>query len=98
MFDCRMFVLFVNLERGYLEARADGLFREESALVEVKFVPYAKPLGLMETARQKKNLSVERMSDNILKRKKTHHYFYQVQGAWNITGRQFGYFVVRTDK
>ncbi|KAJ8883049.1 hypothetical protein PR048_014888 [Dryococelus australis] len=67
--------------------------RAESALVEMKFVSSAKPLGLIETARYKKNFFLKRMTDNILKRKKTHYYFYQVQGARNITGCQFCYFV-----
>ncbi|KAJ8889387.1 hypothetical protein PR048_008886 [Dryococelus australis] len=85
-------------------ARSDGLVGEGNVLVEVKFVTSAKPLVLMETARQKKkkkkkkNLFLEMTSDNILKRKKTHHYFYQVQGALNITGCQFCYFLVMTDK
>ncbi|KAJ8882353.1 hypothetical protein PR048_014155 [Dryococelus australis] len=91
MFECRQVWHFVDLESSYLGARPACLVREESALVEVKFVPSAKPPGVMETARQNRTY-------NTLKRKKTHRYFYKVQGVRNITGRQFCYFVVMTDK
>ncbi|KAJ8896139.1 hypothetical protein PR048_001482, partial [Dryococelus australis] len=37
-------------------------------------------------------------SDNILTSKKTHHYFYQVQGALNITSCQFCYFLIMTNR
>ncbi|KAJ8897179.1 hypothetical protein PR048_002525 [Dryococelus australis] len=49
--------LNANMERGYLWTRPDGLVREESALAKVKFATSAKPLGLMETGRQKKTTS-----------------------------------------
>ncbi|KAJ8883415.1 hypothetical protein PR048_015258 [Dryococelus australis] len=69
-----LYGIFVDMERCCLGARPGCLVREESALVEVKFVPSAKPLGLMETARQKRNFFLERMSDNILKHAKMHYY------------------------
>ncbi|KAJ8895962.1 hypothetical protein PR048_001303 [Dryococelus australis] len=49
-----MYGIFVDLERCYQGTRPSCLVREESALVEVKFVPSSKILGLMETARKKK--------------------------------------------
>ncbi|KAJ8884090.1 hypothetical protein PR048_015947 [Dryococelus australis] len=86
--------IFVNFECGYLGARPRSFVREESALVEVKFVPSAKPLRLLD----KKKLLFGDDIQNILKRKKMHHYFYQVQGAQNITRCQFCYFVVMTNR
>ncbi|KAJ8886010.1 hypothetical protein PR048_012216 [Dryococelus australis] len=47
--------ILVDLECCYLGARPGCLVREESALVDVKFVSSVKPLSLMETARQKNN-------------------------------------------
>ncbi|KAJ8893025.1 hypothetical protein PR048_005606 [Dryococelus australis] len=73
--------LFVDLTHGFLGASPDGLVKNENSLIEMKCVPSA--------------IRIEK--DGKLYLKKTHKYFYQVQGMLNISGRDTCYLVVMSD-
>lgn len=89
--------LFIDLKYGFLGSSPDGLICEENALIEVKCAPSAVHHGLRETAARKKTFFLQINNDGNLLLKRSHPYYYQVQGTLNITDRDFCYFVVMSD-
>lgn len=89
--------LFVDLEHGFLGASPDGVVADENALVEVKCVPSAIKDGLQEKAKKNKSFFLQ-LTDDKLELKKSHTYYYQVQGTLNVANYDFCYFVVMTDQ
>lgn len=85
------FGLFVCLERPYLGATPDRLLFNNS-LIEVK-CPYTNRFKKID---EKTVPYLERDFSNNLRLKKSHPYFYQVQGQMYATGRKVCEFVVWT--
>ncbi|XP_063227183.1 uncharacterized protein LOC134533624 [Bacillus rossius redtenbacheri] len=88
--------LFVDLAYGFLGASPDGLLRDENSIIEVKCVPSAIGIGLKEMAKQKKSFFLEENEGKLILRK-THNYFYQIQGTLNISERDACYLIVMSD-
>lgn len=89
--------IFISSDYPYLAATPDGLVGEDS-LVEVKCLPSVKDKLLMDVAKEKKSTLCLEIKNGCLQLKKTHRYYYQVQGQLNITGRSYCDFIVLTDK
>ncbi|XP_077484482.1 uncharacterized protein LOC144094390 [Amblyomma americanum] len=86
--------LFVDLEHGFLAASPDGVV-DEDRIVEVKCPLTAKEDEPLEAAR-KFSEKKEKEGDPVLRR--SHRYFYQVQGQLHVTRRSICDFVVYTTK
>jgi hypothetical protein len=80
----------------YLGATPDGLIGDE-ALVEIK-CPYSAREDTPTEAIVKKKVKFASFIDNIFKLKRNHDYFYQIQGQFHVTQRQYCYFVFWTPK
>ncbi|XP_047023593.1 uncharacterized protein LOC124632693 isoform X2 [Helicoverpa zea] len=86
--------LFVCMDKPYLGASPDGLLGTDG-LVEIKCPSSAAGLSPLEAVRQQKiKFCLE--TANGMKLKKTHNYYFQVQGQLMVTKRKFCYFVVWT--
>lgn len=88
--------LFVDFDLPYLAASPDGLVGDDS-IIEIKCPFSIKDFTPMEAYNEKKLKFMEIQSNNLIL-KKTHIYYYQVQGQLHITNRQFCYFIVWTLK
>ena len=80
----------------YLGATPEGLI-DDGAIIEVKCPESAASLSSEEAVSAKK-LQYLKLENNELKLKRTHRYYYQVQGQLNITGRKYCIFAVWTPK
>ncbi|KAJ8313214.1 hypothetical protein KUTeg_009233 [Tegillarca granosa] len=90
--------LFISPEHPFLAASPDGKIVEEggeTGLIEIKNLLHNKPINLFEAVKTVSNFCLE-LDGNNLKLKRTHDYFYQVQGQLNITDFPWADFVVRT--
>ncbi|KAL4119666.1 hypothetical protein QTP88_012458 [Uroleucon formosanum] len=92
----RLAGLFVDLNLPYLAASPDGLIGDDS-IIEIKCPISIKDLTPKNAYNEKKLSFMEVQLDNLIL-KKTHIYYYQVQGQLHITNRTFCYFIVWTPK
>lgn len=85
--------LFVHEETGYLGASPDGIV-SDNGLLEIKCLHAVHKSGksLMEYL-QNKPLCVE-LQNNKIKLKRTHSYYYQVQGQLNICKKDVCFFII----
>lgn len=88
--------LFVHMDYPYLGASPDGLV-EDDGVVEVKCLPSIGNMTFEEAIAAKKNICLA-FVDEKLSLKKTHDYFYQIQGQLAIANREFCDLVVYADK
>jgi len=79
-----------------LAASPDGLIGDDS-IIEIKCPISIKDLTPKDAYNEKKLSFMEVQLDNLIL-KKTHIYYYQVQGQLRITNRTFCYFIVWTPK
>ncbi|XP_063931863.1 uncharacterized protein LOC135143855 [Zophobas morio] len=86
--------LFVDLENGFLAASPDGLIGE-NGILEVKCPKSAENLTVEEASKTLKQFYIDKKQGCL---KRTHNYFYQVQGQLHISNREFCDFVVWTRK
>ncbi|KAI4463178.1 exonuclease phage-type/recb c-terminal domain-containing protein [Holotrichia oblita] len=86
--------LFVDTEYGFLAASPDGLIGE-NYLIEVKCLYSLNKTGetLEDAVQAKKNVCIE-LVNGKLQLKRSHNYFYQIQGQLHISKRQCCYFVI----
>lgn len=89
--------LFVDEQFHFLAASPDGLINHDGIL-EVKCPFSIKHITPQEAAINKilKYLIVNK--EGAIELKRTHHYFYQIQGQLHITKRKYCYLVVWTPK
>lgn len=88
--------LFVDPTLPYLAASPDGLIGDNS-IIEIK-CPFSIRDFTPENAYKENKIKYLEQKDDKLSLKKSHDYFYQVQGQLHITQRKFCYFVVWTPK
>jgi YqaJ-like viral recombinase domain len=88
--------LFVHMEYPYLGASPDGLV-DDDGVVEVKCLPSIGNLSFKDAIEVKKNICLA-FVDNKLSLKKSHYYYYQIQGQLAIANRDFCDLVVYADK
>lgn len=88
--------LFIDINNPYLGASPDGLVGEDG-MVEVKCLHSVQEEDLPEAVKDKqKGLCLEKSKNGKLQLKKTHYYYFQVQGQLNLWKRQWCAFVVFT--
>lgn len=88
--------LFIDMEHPFLGASPDGLVNDDG-LVEIKCLHSVKEQDLINEVKTNKSICLELFEGN-LRLKRTHNYFYQVQGQLNIAKREWCDFVVFTRK
>ncbi len=86
--------LFVNPKFPFLGASPDGLVEKENALIEVKCPYHAKDEKI--TAETVTFLENSDSGSPVLKR--SHNYWFQVQGQLGIVKKELCYFIVFTQK
>lgn len=86
----------MDVDLPFLAASPDGLVGENS-IIEIK-CPFSIKDFTPQDAHEQKKLKYIDMQKDELVLKKTHLYYYQVQGQLHITRRQFCYFIVWTPK
>lgn len=84
--------LFVDLNFSFLGASPDGFILAENAILEIK-CPYE---GRNDKITVGKKFPCLENRQNKVCLKKTHPYFFQVQGQLNISGASHCYFVIFT--
>src|SRR5579863_7707284 len=84
--------LFVNLEHSYIAASPDGV-TSDGGIIEVKCPYSAREMTVAEAEKKIKNFYIK---DGKLKR--THDYYYQIQGELHCTGAKYCNFIVYTSK
>lgn len=86
--------LFVTESDPYLGASPDGLVGSDG-LVEIKCIPKIGEKSLLDAAvEQGSSICLEVKKDGGLQLKKSHDYFFQIQGQMNIADKVFCDFVV----
>jgi len=85
--------LFVDIWKGFLAASPDGLVGREG-LVEVKCPLRCAGQSVLELTRADKNFCLKEDGEGVLKLKKNHNYYYQIQGQLHIANRSRCYFMV----
>lgn len=86
--------LFVHKKYPFLAATPDGLIGDRG-VVEVKCPFSAAKYTPLEAINNKK-IKFAFAEDSQLRLKRTHNYYYQVQGQLQITGREYCIFLVWT--
>lgn len=87
---------FVDFQYNYLGASPDGLIGNDF-IVEIKCPYSCRFITVQEGFATGKLKFLESQSGN-LRLRKTHNYYFQVQGQLRVTGRSHCYFVVWTPK
>jgi len=86
--------LFVDLHKGFLAASPDGTVGKDG-LVEVKCPLSCRDESIEDLARQDHSFCLEyHTGEDKLRLKRTHNYYYQVQGQLHIANRDKCYFMV----
>lgn len=88
--------LFVDLDKSFLAASPDGLIGDD-AIIEIK-CPYKISEMSPKEAIENKIIDCCILENDMLKLKRTHNYYYQVQGQLHVTQRKFCYFVLWSPK
>ena len=78
--------LFVDTSKGYLAATPDGTISND-ALVEVKCPIKGVEKSLQDLATTDSNFCLHQTDCGKLKLKKSHNYYYQIQGQLHIAKR-----------
>jgi len=81
----------------YLASSPDGLIGDNS-IIEIKICPFSIRDFTPKNAYKENKIKYLKQKGNKLVLKKSHDYYFQVQGQLHITQRKFCYFVVRTPK
>ena len=94
--------LVISIHHPWIAASPDGLVNDPSSsdpfgLVEYKN-PYSHRNSDLQTAAKSKDFCLTVNVEGKLCLKKTHHYYYQLQGAMFCTDRKWCDFVVRTNE
>ena len=84
--------LFVNPDFPYLAASPDGVIESKNEIVEIK-CPFN---GRNKKIQEGKDFSFLTVEDNKLTLKKTHNYYYQIQGQMACSQKYVCQFVVFT--
>lgn len=85
---------FIDYEKPYLGASPDGLIGERG-IVEIKCPQVAGNMSPKDAARKKVVKFMDILNDK-LHLKRTHNYYFQVQGQLHITKREYCIFIVWT--
>jgi len=86
--------LFVDTRKGYLAATPDGTVGED-ALVEVKCPMKCKENRLEDLAKTDSSFCLEfDTEEDKMRLKKSHNYYYQIQGQLHVARRSACYFLV----
>lgn len=85
--------LFVDVQHPYLGASPDGLVGNDT-LVEVKCLFSLKDVPLQQALSAPVRKICMELIDNAPRLRRTHKYYYQVQGQLNICDREYCDFVV----
>lgn len=85
--------LFIHDKFGFLGASPDGLIGEDG-LIEVKCPSSAVDMTIEEAIDKVKSLCLEKTVDSVIRLKRNHDYYYQVQGQLQICKRSWCDFVV----
>ena len=89
----RKTVRFADKEHKFLVAIPDGLINSDK-MVDIRCPLRCSKLSMEKVAVEDENFCLERCEDGRLKLREDHDYFYQVQGALNLSLRDFCFFVV----
>ncbi|CAH1163408.1 unnamed protein product [Phaedon cochleariae] len=90
---------WIDLQYGFLGASPDGIVLSEDSMIEVKCIYSASKLELKKHTLDevidimKSKICLERHDDQI-RLKRTHNYYYQIQGQLNIARKSKCYFIV----
>jgi len=86
--------LFVSTEKGYLAASPDGIVGKDG-LVEVKCPIKCIENSIEDLARQDQSFCLQfDFTNEKLRLKRNHNYYYQIQGQLHISNRSKCYFMV----
>lgn len=85
--------LFVDIWKGFLAASPDGLVGRDG-LVEVKCPLRCADMSALQLARKDSSFCLQEVEDGVLRLKKNHNYYYQIQGQLHIASRSVCYFLV----
>jgi len=85
--------LFVDIWKGFLAASPDGMVGKDG-LVEVKCPLRCADLSALELARKDSSFCLKEVEEGVLRLKKNHNYYYQIQGQLHIASRSVCYFMV----
>lgn len=88
--------LFVDPELPFLAASPDGLIEKDS-IIEIK-CPFSIRESTPENAFIENKIKYLEKKDEKLVLKKSHDYYFQVQGQLHITQKNYCYFVIWTPK
>jgi hypothetical protein len=88
--------LFISEQHPFLAASPDGMIGD-FGLIEIK-CPYTARELTPEEAIISKKIKFAKLENGSLKLKRTHAYYFQVQGQLLITNRSLCYFVIWTPK
>uniref|UniRef100_A0A1Y1LUC9 YqaJ viral recombinase domain-containing protein n=1 Tax=Photinus pyralis TaxID=7054 RepID=A0A1Y1LUC9_PHOPY len=86
--------LVIDDELPYLACSPDGLVGN-NCIIEIKCSPKSGPLSPLEGAKQKK-IDFCVIENGKLTLKRSHNYYYQIQGALHICKKQLCYFIIYT--
>ncbi|XP_076381283.1 uncharacterized protein LOC143260253 [Megalopta genalis] len=89
--------LFIDAEIPFLGATPDGII-DDDGIVEIKCPKTAEKFSPEEAIKNIQPLRRIFEDDAGTALRRTHHYFYQVQGQLHITGRQYCLFCLWTPK
>jgi hypothetical protein len=84
--------IIISEHHPFLAASPDEVIGDDG-LIEIK-CPYTARDFTPENAIISKKIKFASLENGHLKLKRTHAYYFQVQGQLLITGRQFCYFVI----
>lgn len=89
--------LYIDEKLNFLAASPDGIINDDGIL-EIKCPHSIKAITPQDAAINKTLKYLIVSKEGVIELKRTHHYYYQIQGQLHITKRKYCYFVVWTPK
>ena len=89
--------LFISHEHSFLAASSDGIVTltdGSEGLIEIKNLLQNREYSIKEASMKERSFCIE-CKEGKMNLRRTHKYFYQIQGQMNIMNQKWCYFIVR---